>query len=65
MPCFNFCNKQDIEGCLQPDYIKKGMGIEELEKEGRSCHVEGSSATKNQEIKEGLDWMANILLKKK
>ena len=41
------------------------MGIEELEKEGRICHVEGSSATKNQGIKEGLDWMADILLKKK
>ena len=32
---------------------------------GRSWLVQGTSATTGQGLKEGLDWMAGVLLKKK
>ena len=56
-------NKQDLNGALSPNDVSNKMGMEQLK--GRQWRVQGTSATTGQGLKEGLDWMANVLLKKK
>ena len=55
-------NKQDLNGALPPNKKKKKLGMESLK--GRTWLVQGTSATTGQGLKEGLDWMASVLLKK-
>lgn len=55
-------NKQDLSGALSPNEITKKLGLESLK---RPWLVQGTSATTGQGLKEGLDWMASVLLKKK
>ena len=56
-------NKQDLNGALAPGEVteKLQMGAPK----GRTWLVQGTSATTGQGLKEGLDWMASVLLKKK
>ena len=56
-------NKQDLNGALSPNDVTDKMGMGQLK--GRSWLVQGTSATTGQGLKEGLDWMAGVLLKKK
>ena len=56
-------NKQDLNGALAPDEVAKKLGLGDLK--GRTWLVQGTSATTGQGLKEGLDWMASVLLKKK
>ena len=56
-------NKQDLNGALSPSKVTKEMEMEALK--GRTWLVQGTSATTGQGLKEGLDWMASVLLKKK
>lgn len=56
-------NKQDLNGALSANEITDKMGMSQLK--GRQWLVQGTSATTGQGLKEGLDWMAGILLKKK
>ena len=56
-------NKQDLNGALPPKKKKKKLGMGALK--GRTWLVQGTSATTGQGLKEGLDWMASVLLKKK
>ena len=55
-------NKQDIEGALSPGDVTKELGMTELK--GRTWLVQGTSATTGAGLKEGLDWIASVLLKK-
>jgi small GTP-binding protein len=55
-------NKQDLNGALPPNKVKEKLGMESLK--GRNWLVQGTSATTGQGLKEGLDWMASVLLKK-
>ena len=56
-------NKQDIHGALSPEVVEDKMGMKQLK--GRIYHVEGTSATTGQGLKEGLNWISSVLLKKK
>ena len=56
-------NKQDLSGALSPNEVTDKMGMGQLK--GRQWLVQGTSATTGQGLKEGLDWMAGVLLKKK
>ena len=56
-------NKQDLNGALSPNDIADKMGMEQLK--GRSWFVQGTSAVTGQGLKEGLDWLTGVLLKKK
>ncbi len=55
-------NKQDIDGALSPAEVTKELGMSELK--GRTWLVQGTSATTGAGLKEGLDWIASVLLKK-
>ena len=56
-------NKQDLNGALSPGEVTEKLGMGALK--GRTWLVQGTSATTGQGLKEGLDWMASVLLKKK
>jgi len=56
-------NKQDLNGALAPGDVTDKLGMGHLK--GRTWLVQGTSATTGQGLKEGLDWMASVLLKKK
>ena len=62
-PVLVLANKQDLNGALAPDEVAKKLGLGDLK--GRTWLVQGTSATTGQGLKEGLDWMASVLLKKK
>jgi ADP-ribosylation factor protein 1 len=57
-----FANKQDLSEALSPNEVAKKLGIDTLK---RPWLVQGSSATTGQGLKEGLDWMASVLLERK
>ena len=56
-------NKQDLNGALPPGEVTEKLGMGSLK--GRTWLVQGTSATTGQGLREGLDWMASVLLKKK
>ena len=56
-------NKQDLNGALSPTEVTKELEMGEIK--GRSWLVQGTSASTGQGLKEGLDWLASVLLKKK
>lgn len=56
-------NKQDLSGAMSPNEITDKLGMSQLK--GRQWLVQGTSATTGQGLKEGLDWMAGVLLKRK
>ena len=56
-------NKQDLSGALSPNEVTHQLGMNEIK--GRNWLVQGTSAQTGQGLKEGLDWMAGVLLKKK
>ena len=56
-------NKQDLSGALSPNEVTQQLGMNEIK--GRNWLVQGTSAQTGQGLKEGLDWLANTLLKQK
>ena len=58
-----FANKQDINGAVSPSELTKILEMEKIR--NRKWLVQGSSAISGQGLKEGLDWLAYALLKKK
>ena len=62
-PVLVYANKQDLNGALAPGEVTKRLGMGDLK--GRTWLVQGSSATTGQGLKEGFDWMADVLRKKK
>ena len=62
-PVLVYANKEDLNGALGPGEVTEKLGMGQLK--GRTWLVQGASATTGQGLKEGLDWMASVLLKKK
>ena len=62
-PVLVLANKQNLGGALPPDEVRDKLGMGDLK--GRTWLVQGTSATTGQGLKEGLDWMNSVLLKKK
>ena len=62
-PVLVYANKEDLNGALGPGEVTEKLGMGQLK--GRTWLVQGASATTGQGLKEGLDWMASALLKKK
>lgn len=56
-------NKQDLKDSISPNDITDKLGLSQIK--GRNWLVQGTSATTGQGLKEGLDWMAGVLLKRK
>lgn len=56
-------NKQDLKDAFSPSDVTEKLGLSQIK--GRQWLVQGTSATTGQGLKEGLDWMAGVLLKKK
>lgn len=56
-------NKQDLSGAMSPNEVTEKLGLQQLK--GKQWLVQGTSATTGQGLKEGLDWMAGVLLKKR
>mmetsp|Transcript_38260 Transcript_38260/g.39714 ORF Transcript_38260/g.39714 Transcript_38260/m.39714 type:complete len:182 (+) Transcript_38260:27-572(+) len=56
-------NKQDLKDAMPPNDVTEKIGLTEIK--GRQWMVQGTSATTGQGLKEGLDWMAGVLIKKK
>lgn len=56
-----YANKQDLNSVMTPSEISQKLGMEKLK--NRKWLVQGSSATKGEGITEGLDWLANVLIK--
>jgi small GTP-binding protein len=56
-------NKQDIKEAFTPNEVTEKLGLSTLK--GRQWLVQGTAATTGQGLKEGLDWMAGVLLKRK
>ncbi len=56
-------NKQDLKDAFSPNEVTEKLGLNQIK--GRKWLVQGTSATTGQGLKEGLDWMAGELLKKK
>lgn len=55
-------NKQDLPEALSPENITEKLGLSTTK--NRKWLVQGTSATTGQGLKEGLDWLAQCLLKK-
>ena len=55
-----FANKQDLNGAISPNELTKILEIEKIK--NRKWFIQGSSAVNGQGIKEGLDWLTNIIL---
>ena len=56
-------NKQDLNGALPPGEVTEQLGMGKLK--GRTWLVQGTCAITGQGLKEGLDWMASVLLNRK
>ena len=56
-------NKQHLKDAFSPNEVTEKLGLNQIK--GRKWLVQGTSATTGQGLKEGLDWMAGELLKKK
>lgn len=55
-------NKQDLSGAITPSEVAKKLRLEGIK---RNWIVQGTSATTGQGLKEGLDWLAVEMQKKK
>lgn len=57
-----YANKQDLPGAMSPAEIADAMGLKNLK---RKWNVQGCSATRGDGLMQGLDWVAETLLKTK
>ncbi len=55
MPLLVYCNKQDIQGAMKPEYISDQLGLAGGETH-RPWSVRGSSAINGEGLEEGMDW---------
>ena len=56
-------NKQDLNGALPPNEITEILGMRNIKE--RPWLVQGTSINTGKGLKEALEWMASVLLKKK
>jgi signal recognition particle receptor subunit beta len=57
-----YANKQDLPGAMTPAEVAEAMGLKNLK---RKWNVQGCSATRGDGLMQGLDWVADTLLKTK
>ena len=62
-PCLVFSNKQDIKEGFSKQDITEKLGLNKLK--NRQWMVQGTSSKRGQGLKEGLNWMAIELIKRK
>ena len=62
LPLLIFGNKQDLEGATCPNELTKFLEMEKIK--NNKWLIQGSSALSGKGIKEGFDWLTDILLKK-
>ena len=62
LPLLIFGNKQDLEGATCPYELTKFLEVEKIK--NNKWLIQGSSALSGKGIKEGFDWLSDILLKK-
>ena len=62
-PVLVLANKQDINGALASGEVCDKLGMGDFK--GRTWIVQGTSATTGKGLKEGLEWIASVLLEKK
>ena len=58
-----FANKKDLNGAISPNELTQALEMGKIK--DRKWLVQGSSAVTGLGLKEGLDWLATVLLKKK
>lgn len=54
-PLLVFCNKQDIDGAMKPEYICEQLGLAGTE-QSKLWHVQGCCASKGEGLMDGLSW---------
>ena len=64
VPILISANKQDLPGALSPRDIADIMGVEQLQK-FRRVHVQAMSATSGEGLYEGMQWLSDVVHKKK
>lgn len=62
VPVLIFANKQDIETSLSPDEIMKLMELEEIA--NRPWSINACSAIQGEGVKEGMQWLVEVISKK-
>ena len=62
-PVLVYANKQDLNGVYSESEIAKILGMEKLA--NRKWLVKGASIFTGEGIKEGFDWLASTIIKKK
>ena len=62
VPILIFANKQDLETSLSPDEIMKLMELELIS--NRPWSINACSALKGEGVKEGMEWIVEIISKK-
>ena len=58
-----FANKQDLPNALKVQGVTDALGLNKLAK--RQWYVQGTCATSGDGLYEGLDWLTEILQKRK
>ncbi len=56
-------NKQDLSEAMSPNEVAEKMELQQLK--GKQWLIQGTSAITGQGLKDGLDWMAGVILKKR
>mmetsp|Transcript_3553 Transcript_3553/g.3580 ORF Transcript_3553/g.3580 Transcript_3553/m.3580 type:complete len:182 (+) Transcript_3553:27-572(+) len=60
LPLLVMANKQDLSGAVSPQELTENLN---LSREKRKWLVQGTSAANGDGLQEGMDWLANTLLK--
>lgn len=58
-----FANKQDISGAMNSSEVSEKLGLKNIK--NKPWLLQGTCATTGSGLKDGLDWLANELIKKK
>lgn len=58
-----FANKQDLPGAMPVKEMTRRLGLHKLR--GRDWFIQGCSAVRGEGLYEGLDWMSDVLRKRK
>jgi small GTP-binding protein len=58
-----YANKQDLSDAMSPNEVTEKLSMASIK--GRKWSVQGCTATNGKGLTEGLDWVANVLLKGK
>jgi small GTP-binding protein len=61
LPILIFANKQDLPNALTLDEIKEKLNLSKLDQMKTKWHLQPATATKNEGLHEGFQWLANTL----